>query len=235
MKTSLVMVALVAVGSSLVTVGVVELLRNPRPNGPAVLGIETPSEAPVPITSSESAGHAQRAPAEEAGPAALVRPPRSEKSWAELEQRIAALELQLASTPRRVPLNAGAPELSAGDDLRQLVLDWVAEEREARWRSEELDQEERARMEREFEARQQAFMFAQQYSLDPWQQEKFAELFLEMKEREAELEASIDPTRDTPEEVEARWIEFDEWIDQRERELTALVGQELFDEIYGEE
>ena len=44
-------------------------------------------------------------------------------------------------------------------------------------------------------------------------------------------ELTLDPLTDDPEEVEARWVEFDEWADQYERDE---MGQELFDLIRGD-
>jgi len=53
--------------------------------------------------------------------------------------------------------------------------------------------------------------------------------------RTEEIERSIDLQTDDPEEVEARWAEFDEWVDQRERELTARLDPALYEKIYGED
>ena len=78
-------------------------------------------------------------------------------------------------------------------------------------------------------------MLAQEHGLEAWQEEKFAELFLEMGKRSDEIDASIDPAKDDPKEVEARWLAYDEWVDRRERELTEQLDPELYEKIYGGE
>ena len=53
--------------------------------------------------------------------------------------------------------------------------------------------------------------------------------------RSQEIQDSIDPLVDDPSEVEARWLEFDAWVDELERELTAELDPELYAKIYGDE
>ena len=45
-----------------------------------------------------------------------------------------------------------------------------------------------------------------------------------------EMEESIDPMTDDPELLEARWVEFDEWAEQRYQEI---LGPQLVEEIFG--
>lgn len=229
MKTPLVPVALVAVASSLATVGTVELLRSPP-----VVALEPAASPPT-----------ARAPRGDEDAVRMMRPadPPAELTHrlagayedrlAELERRITVLELDAASA--RTPVTPVTNEPSDQQELRDLVLDWVAEEREARSRDAALEGEDARRKEIEFQSRQQAFAFAQEHGLGQWQQDEFAALFLEMGIRADEIERSIDLAHDDPEEVERRWTEFDEWIERRERELTLRVDPLLYDEIYGDE
>ena len=151
----------------------------------------------------------------------------------ELERRLAALELGSASG--RMPVTATDDELPPEHALRELVLDWVADDREARRQAEELEGEEERRKQLEFDARYQALMMAQEHGLASWQRDKFAELFIEIGQRAQEIEQDVDLQADDPEEVEARWVEYDEWVDQLERELTARLDPELYDKIYGDD
>ena len=54
-----------------------------------------------------------------------------------------------------------------------------------------------------------------------------------LRERQEAIQASLDPLTDDPAEVEARWEEFDEWIDRREREVTMRVDPALYERLYG--
>ncbi len=228
MKTSLITVALVTVATSLATVGIIELLRGARPGSQPDLAVEPPpgssaALAPRGVEPVVSATHA------------LDQPPgytAYEDRLLELERRLAALEL--GSTSRRAPVpsaTAATGELPPQDDLRDLVLDWVAEEREARWRAEELQEAEDRRKEQEFDARFHAYMLAQEHDLADWQKDKLAQVFLEVEVRRVEIEEDIDPLTDDPEEVEERWVEFDEWAEQVEKEELG----ELYDQISGDD
>ena len=201
-------VALVAVASSIATVGALELLRGARP-----------ARAIEPET-------------EPAATRVLYRATGNPDRLAELERRIAALELDRVSLRTPVSPESGPPP--SQDDLRNLVLELLAAEREAGSHSDELEREQERRKEREFDARYHALMFAKEHGLADWQRERFAQLFIETAERTAEIEGSIDPLIDDPEAVEARWIEFDEWVDRRERELTLQVDPELYRKLYGD-
>ena len=218
MKTSPVTIALVAVASSLATVGTIELLRGSRPVSPAsAIGPPPESSAALAARGSEPLVPATRA---------VDQSTAYEDRLVELERRIAALEF--GSSSRRAPVTSATSELPPEGDLRDLVLDWVTEERETRRRAQELEEEERRRKEREFEARFRAHMLAQEHDLADWQEKKLAEVFLAVQERSAEVERGIDPLTDDPEQVEARWIEFDEWAERYEREelgeLNDLFG-----------
>ncbi len=219
-------VALVAVVSSLATVGALELLRGSRSGSQRALAVEPrteSAEAPAPreIEPLVSPTRATRA---------LDPPTEYADRLAELERRIA--ELELGSTSRRAAVDSATDEPPAGDDLRELVLDWVAEEREARWRAAELEEEEGRRTELEFETRFSAHMLAEEHDLLAWQEAKLAEVFLEIETRRREIDESFDLTVDDPREVEARYDEFDEWAEERLREG---LGPELFEVIHGEE
>ena len=228
MKTSPVTVALVAVASSLATVGIIELLRGARPGSQPALAVEPP-----PGSSAALAPRGVEPPVLKTR--ALDQPPGYtgyEDRLAELERRLAALEL--GSTSGRAPVPSATwatSELPPQDDLRDLVLDWVAEEREARWRAEVLEEEEGRRKQQEFETRFHAYMLAQEHDLADWQEDKLAEVFLEVEVRRMEIEEDIDPLTDDPEEVEARWVEFDEWAERYEREELG----ELYDQISGDD
>lgn len=219
------MVVLLAVASSVVTVGAIELLRGARPaSRPAGEG-EEPSGPVAPLAAREVE---PLAPA--AQPPAL--PAGLEDRLAELERRLDALERDRTREP---VATSSTGELPAGDELRRQVLDWVAEDSKARARAAELEKESTKRSELEFQARFQAHTFALEHDLARWQEEKFAQLYLEIAERDKAIADSIDLASADPAEVEARYAEFDEWVDQRERELTALVDPALYEEIYGED
>jgi len=231
-KTTPVTIALVALGSSLTTIGATELVRRARSVPPPPLTIEGPpilSAAPVrgdvPLV----------LPATGIGDPSILYEDRVR----ELEQRLLALEL--GPDPERSPLDVASSatadpgQLTTEADLRSLVLGWVAEDRADRGRAEQVDDEEQRRIEMEFDARHQAMMLAQEHDLPDWQEDEFAKLFLEVGERAYDLEADFDLTLDDPEAVEARWLVFDEWVDQRERALTAQLDPELYEAIYGDE
>lgn len=220
------MAVLVAVTSSLVTVGILELLRADRPGRQAALAV-APAHAPA----------NEPAPREEQPfvPAASVSESLTDfgERLAVLERRLAALELDSRSD--LAATSPGADERPMQNDMRELVLGWVAEDREARRQAEKLKGEEERLSEMEFGARHQALMLAQEHGLAKWQEDRFAELFLETAMKAEEIEKTIDLQSDDPAEVEARWGEFDEWCDERERELTAQLDADLYDKIYGDE
>ena len=228
MKTSPFVVVLLAAGSSVATVAILDFLREP-PTDVAERPTRTvsPSPArPAPETSTPQAADSAVVP-----PVELAPPEDLETRLAEIERRIGALEL--GATSARAPVAAeGSPP--SQDDLRELVLDWVAEDRLARSRARALEAEEDARKESEFNARYQALMLAQEHDLEDWHRDKFADIFLLADDRRREIEAEIDPLTQNPEEVEAIWLEFDEWIEKLEREVTAL-DPELYAKIYGED
>ena len=199
-KTSPVAVALLAVASSLAAVGTIELLRGPRP-----------ASEPPPDSSAALAPRGVEPLVPEMR--ALDPSLGQEDRLAELERRVAALEL--SATSRREPVTSDTQALSPGDDLRDLVLDVVAEDRETRRRAEELEGEEDLRKELEFTALQQAHSLAQEHGLVLWQQKILFELFLEIETRRAEVGEDMNPLKADPEEFERRWAEFDAWADQR--------------------
>jgi len=217
-------VVLVSALTSLATVAAVELLREPRVDAAAGAAAGRATVRPVAPRpeSRETLAPAVRVP--------LPPPDGWEARLVELERRMSSLE----STRQAAPTAPPPVDLPSRSELRDLVLDWVAQEREARGQARELEQEDEKRAKLEFDARFQAHMLAQEHGLAEWQEKEFAALFLEIGERTAEIEAGIDPAVDDPREVEARWVEFDEWVDQRERELTARIDPALYEKIYGE-
>ena len=222
MKSSPIRVVVIAVTSSVATVAAVELLREARPVSQPAVAVGQPVAARAP--DAEPLVPAPRAP----------DPPADyEQRLAELERRLAALEL--ASSRQPASTTSAREKVPAEDELRERVLRWVAEDREALGRSTELEAEAKRRTEREWDARYGAHLFALEHHLAKWQEEKFAELYLAIKERELEIEAGIDMSSDDPGEIEARFVEFDEWCEQREREVTLLMDPELYREMYGQD
>jgi len=75
-------------------------------------------------------------------------------------------------------------------------------------------------------------MIAQEHELEDWQEDLLAEVFLAVEERRSEVEEGIDPLTEDPEEVERRFVEFDEWAETYSREH---LGEELWRLLEGEE
>lgn len=230
MKSPTILVVAVAVVSSVATVAAIELLRGSRPVSQPALAVEQPIATSAASASQSSQGVEPLPPATQA-PDPLAG---YEDRLAELERRLVALER--APTRQPAATVSTIEELPPVDELRDLVLAWVAADREALGRSGELDAEAKRRAERAFDARYGAHMVALEHGLARWQEEKFAELYLGTMERRDEIEDSIDLSSGDPAEIEARWVEYDEWCEQRERELVSLVGRpELYDKIFGED
>jgi hypothetical protein len=210
--------AVVAVLSSLVTVGALELLGAPRAERAAA----SPAEGPDPI-------HV-RTPAVPSAPQPRVEPNDHEERLEDLERRLAALEQSLSA--RREAPDASDEELPSEEELRDLVLSWVAEDQAAQALTANQQAQQQKQRQLEFDARYQAHMFAREHGLEKWQEDEFAKLFLQVGVRAAQINANIDPAED-PAAVEARWEAFDEWVDQLERELTARVDPALYEKLYG--
>lgn len=230
-------IILVAVASSLATVATLNLAQESQAAQtgkrrtsiaplPAVDGAPTEVTA-VPMHFPEADRDVRLGEAEEALLHAL------EARLGALEERLEAVELGSSERRQIIPRPERKPQEEA--QLRDLVLDWVAEDRQARAQAASLADEEEERLERQYESRYEAMMFAKEHDLEEWQRDEFARLFLERDLHASEIEQEIDPTRDDPEEVEARWLAFDEWIDQRERDLTQRIAPELYEELYGED
>jgi len=231
MKPSWLPILLSVLASSLLTAGAIELLRSP-------LATREPGEASRP-----PAVHAARP----AGPAdAVLDPSGAEPGHTELLARLERLERRLksleATRTERVAVAPAAPrprleELDEGEQeqMRLLVLDWVGQDRRDRHREAEQREQEAVRSELQFEARHRAREIARDFDLPSWQEERFRELFLETSLRAHELEETIDFARDSPEDVERRWHEFELWVEQRERELAAEIDPDLYEEMYGDE
>lgn len=220
-KLSPLAVVFLAVGSSLLTVGAIELLRNSW-SAPEAAQKVGPGAKPPAAPASRLAGPpvpASTAPADLAA---------YEERLAKFERRILALEQNRAS--RRVLEPSAADGAAQGDELRELVLGWVAEDREARRRAAELEQEEARQKERGFDARYQAHLLALEHDLPEWEEERLGRLFLEIESRRGDLEGDIDPLTDDPKEVERRFVEFDEWAERRQLEE---LGQELYERLFG--
>lgn len=161
-------------------------------------------------------------------------PSVSDIRLAELERRVSALEASGTSESvgnggRRAL--AGEPSNAEGEALREQVLGWIAEEREAR-RAEQARQDEadRAR-DLKFQVDYTSLKMAKEHGLADWQQTRLAEVFLEIETRRREIDEGIDPRTQDPAEIEARWEEFDTWADARFREE---LGPDLYERLFGE-
>ena len=214
----------VALTSSAATVAFVELLR------PADRGAEVPA----------ARGEVARAvevpdPAPETARLLPAYPSTAEQDerFRLLEERLAALEAA-ARDPRRPVPERGTPGPAvppeAADDLRALVLGWVEEDRDARRRLREQEEQANERTELEFEARYRAFDLAQRLELTDWERDRLYEVVLAVETRRREVEESIDMRMD-PAEVEAQFVAFDEWAEEYER---AELG-DLYDRIEASE
>ncbi len=210
-------VALVAILSSVTTVAAIEFLRVKPQTTPAIAGGLGPGEA-----GAESLRLAVR----DGTPAT----PGKER-FAELERRIAALELEAQAVRAPVAL-ADAKEPPTSEELRALVLGWVDDEREARAQAEQLAaQHERQRI-LEQGAKHEARSLALEHTLTQGEEEAIWKLLLEVELRREALEAELDPRPEDPEEFERRWAEFDEWAGQRYR---GQLGQSLVDELFSDD
>lgn len=159
-------------------------------------------------------------------------PRGNEERLAAIELRIEALERTLAARREPTTLDAGAVD---EERLRERVLDWIAQDHAQRARDEAREAEDAQRREIEFDARYRARTMTHEHDLTTAQEESLVELFVEVEERRRAVEANIDIATDDPDEVEARWLVFDEWADRREREVTAQVSAALYEALYGEE
>ena len=220
MKLRLGLIVLVAVASSLVTTAAIELVRGEA--RPAVADIEAQPVAQE--TPPRGAEHLE-APAPSAAP---LQAPDWTARLDDLERRIAALELR--TEPGRTPVEATAS--AEGDELRELVLAWVAEEREARAHAQQIENEEAQLKDLEFGTRLNARVLAEEHELPEWQETRLADVFLEIELRRRELENDIDSRTDDPLEAERRFVEFDEWADQR---LEEELGADLISEMFGDD
>lgn len=155
-----------------------------------------------------------------------------------IERRLGQLEVAARREPAGARSEDGSEDARARpvteERLRAIVGELMAEDRALRDRAAQQRSAAERVARQEFEARFQAHVFALEHGLEPWQQDEFAALFLEMRRRSDAIEDSIDPERDDPAEVEERWLEFDRWVEEREREVTARVDPELYEAIYGE-
>ena len=216
MKANLGLVLIVAVASSLVTAGVLELLRA----APRTVPVEArvPDREPSPSTPAP-------APLQ---PAAGSSGPGQER-LAEIERRLAAIELALQTS--RAPVTADGAAMDEREALRTQVLDWVAADRERRRREAERDEEEERRKEHELDVRVEAHRFAQEHGLSTWQEEKLVQVWLEIEARRKELEESVDPLTAVAEDVERQFAEFEAWMRRRvEEELGPEVATAMFGE-----
>ncbi|MEO0652083.1 MAG: hypothetical protein AAFZ65_15525, partial [Planctomycetota bacterium] len=134
---------------------------------------------------------------------------------------------------RRKPFLPDEERLPASrSELRELVRQWEASEREQRLEREAA--EERALREREieFDARYEAMLLARELDLPDWRRDEIANVFMEIERRRWEIEESIDPLVGDPfaieeqwvEFIEEQWVEFDEWADSYPAEV---LGDEV--------
>ena len=220
MKANLGLVLIVAVASSLVTAGVLELVRVRPHVAPVEARVPNPEPAPDPAEPVPA-----RVP-EELQPPDLGQASR----LAEIERRLAAIERALTSS--RAPVGADGAALDEREALRTQVLDWVAADRERRIQEAERDEEEAIRKEREFDVRVEVRRLAQEHGLSTWQEERLVAVWLEVEDKRRELEESVDPLTAVPEEVEQQFAGFEAWVRQR---IEEELGSELATEIFGEE
>ncbi len=218
-------VVLLSAITSVVTLGAFELLRENRAGPPtrASPGTSRARRTSVPETVGTSLDAANSEP-----DGARVDP----EDLVELARRIEALERRLAASERstvRAPLEQ---RRKADSDLREIVLEWVAEERAQRQREGAEQAHEAERRQLEFEAEMQALMLAKEHGLQVWEERQLVELFLEIETRRLEIEQSLEPGLDDPREVERRFEEFDLWADRRYRER---LDPELFERLFGDE
>lgn len=216
----------VFVALALVTVGWFRVSSStPRPPADAPhVDVPAPAEMRPPILPI-----AEEAPDAQASRGAPIEAERV----ADLERRVEALERALAS--RRAVAPAAGVEPPGEEALRERVLAWVAEDRAQRAADEAREAEDAQLRQLEFGARYRARTLAHEHDLTTAQEESLVELFVEVEQRRRAIEAAIDVATDDPDEVEARWLVFDEWADQREREVTAQVSTALYEDLYGEE
>lgn len=218
-------VALLAMLTSLVTVSAIELWRCPAPATGAAWVPQPLLERTVPL----------RSPAGEPVSDSASIPSRAQTTFAEarliaLEQRLAQLEQSLSA--QRLPAAPTLTEPEREEELRQRVLDWIEQEREARRQAEQSRKEQEGSKQRDFDTRYSAHILALEHDLAEWEEEQLAKVLLEIEIRREEIEGLIDPLTDDPKEVEQRFVEFDQWSEQR---LLGELGQELYERLFSED
>ena len=226
MKDSLPTIVVTAFTSSILTALAFQLLQTDRSGdrvaaGPPYRGTSTATREDALDPELRTSASAARSPATSA---IVATSSLGDLRFEELERRLKQLE----SDPRRQPVGTSPDSnlvwTGEFESIREQVLDWVAEDREARRIDEEA--EERARLEKElrFDADYEALMFAQDHELPDWRREQLGDLFFEIELKQHDYEASIDPLVDDPAQVEAGWVEFEQWSDQL---LLDALGEEL--------
>jgi len=227
-NTSPVTIALLAVASSLATVATFELLRGSPLAVPATSVVEARPLSPTAGRTHEAEPH--NVEVLSAVDPAHGQPTNFQIRLAELELRIAALEVD--PRPARESESTKVEAQRQKTELRTLVLDWIAEEREDRRRAELLKNEQDRLTGLEFSSRYRANELAEQFNLADWEVNKLVDLFLEIEARRKEVEEGLDFGTVDPDEFEARWTEFDEWADQR---YLDMLGQDLADKLLSDE
>ena len=206
-------VVLIAVASSLATAGALELFSAKPRTAP----VESLARSPSPSLPPKAA--------------ALLDPATSVPLAPDFGGRLRLLEERIDALERpraRQPVSPAA-DTRNGDDLRALVMDWIAEEREARRLQAELAAEEENRTQRDFDIRVGAKAMAEEHGLSDHERESLVTLRIEVEDRRAELESAVDPRTSDPAEVERSWVDFEEWMKRRAvEELGPGRAAELF-------
>jgi hypothetical protein len=218
-KFNLLTVIAVALLSSLATLGLQELFRG---QSTAVESNVTPTDVEIPADqlfdqaspNSDSLDVQQR--------------------LAELEQRFGRYEqaqIERATIQPPIPETSADPTESS-EDLRAMVHEWIAEEREIHEAELKRQRDDQHKKNVEFDARYDAHLLAIRFDLASWEEDKLQQLFTEVEIRRHQTEQGLDPRTMDPEEMERIWEDFDQWADGRYQEM---LGSELVDRVFTDE
>lgn len=212
---------IVGVASSLATVGVLELWRSGSPG--------EQGQVAESVDQSSLASRVADARNSRLGQSSSHRSADRDEHLSVLEARIRKLESPPIDRRRPVEWEAmPEPDADAQSELRDLVLGWVAEEREA-----QVQAKEDAWLEEQtFIARATARRTAEKYGLAASEEAKIVEILVDVEVRRRETELSFEMDTLDPDEFEARWLEFDNWADEHLREG---MGPKLYPLVHDED